>query len=112
MSKKEETAAVSEDNRGNAGHNVAEINKTILSVANEIVSLEAKKGEIQAEITEARARVKGLGIKMKDFNAALALYKLSDEDRAASVDGFRTCLEALGIGAQGELFGEQPAQAA
>ncbi|WP_425404603.1 hypothetical protein [Hwanghaeella sp.] len=112
MTEKQETAAVSEDNRGNAGHNVAEINKTIAAVANEIVSLEAKKAEIQSEITEAKARVKGLGIKMADFNAALRLYKLSDEDRNSSIDGLRTCLEAMGIGAQGELFGDQPAQAA
>lgn len=86
------------------GHNSDEIKKIIQEVVEEIIGLKAKKAEIQAEITEARSRVKGQGIKMADFNVALRLAELETEDRNDALDGLRICFEALGIGEQGELF--------
>ena len=89
---------------GNQGHNSKHIKETIRSVADRVIRLQEEKAGIMAVIREAKAEVKGLGIKMADFNAAMRLYVLEDEDRAESVDNMKIAFEALGIGAQGDLF--------
>lgn len=93
-----------DDGRATKDHNVAEIKQTIKEVAAEVISLKAEKAEIQAQITEAKGRLKGKGIKMADFNAALRLYELDIEDRNESIDNLRLVFEALEIGGQGDLF--------
>lgn len=79
--------------------------QVIRDAAKELIRLKAKRAEIGEQITEVRGRVKGL-IKMADFNVALRLYELEDEDRDGALDGMRLAFEALGIGEQGSLFPE------
>lgn len=76
----------------------------IKSAADRIIRLKSERAEIQASITEIKAEVKALGIKMTDFNAALRWYELEAEDRNESLDNLRMCFQALGIGEQGQLF--------
>lgn len=80
------------------------IKKTI----RKINALEAERKLVGAQITEIKQRViKGdLGMKISDFNAALRLYGLEDEDRATYLDTLRETFEALGIGGQLSMFGE------
>lgn len=93
-----------EDGRATRNHNVKEIKTAIREVANEVIGLKAERAEIQSQITEAKSRLKGLGIKMADFNAALRLYELETEDRNESIDNLRLAFEALELGGQGGLF--------
>ena len=93
-----------DDDGPNRQHNVGEIKTIIASAAGRIIKLNAEKAEIQAQITEVRGEVKGAGIKMADFNAALRLYELNAEDRNAALDNLRLCFEALQLGGQGSLF--------
>ena len=95
------------DGRVTKGHNLAEIKRVISSAASEIIKLETERSAVQTAIRENKAKVKGCGIKMADFNAVLRLFKLEDEDRAESVDNLKICIEALGIASQGDLFPEK-----
>lgn len=98
-----------DDGHATRNHNVQEIKDTIREVANEVISLKAERNEIQAQITEAKGRLKSKGIKMADFNAALRLYELDAEDRNESIDNLRLAFEALSLGGQGDLFPERAA---
>lgn len=90
-------------------HNSAEVKQVIKEVADEVIALKAERSEINAKITKARGRLKSLGVKMLDFNAALRLYELEAEDRNESLTAIKLAFEALGIGAQGDLFPEPAA---
>lgn len=98
-----------DDGHATRNHNAAEIKKTVREVAGVVINLKAERGEIQAQITEAKARLKAFGIKMVDFNAALRLYELEAEDRNESIDNIKIMFEALEIGGQGDMFPEPAA---
>lgn len=85
-------------------HNLGEQKKIIAEAALGIIRLKAERAAIQEAIGEQRAKVKALGIRMTDFNAALRLYELEADERDQSLDGLRLCFEALGLGEQGSLF--------
>ena len=85
------------------GHNVAELEGIVFKAAGAITELMAQRSEIQAKITEEKAKVRAKGIKLTDFNTALRLFRLEDEDRIASIDNLRLCFSALKV-AQGDLF--------
>lgn len=97
-------------NQPTSGDNSAGIKSIIRSAADRILRLQEEIGELRAQITEVRSEVKGAGIKMADFNAALRLYRMEIENRNESLDNIRMCFDALGLGGQGELFpaGKQP----
>lgn len=78
--------------------------KVIRNVAVEVLSLEKQRDAINAEIREAKSRLKGLGIKMADFQVVYRLFKLEIEDRNEALDSIRTVARALNIGGQGNLF--------
>jgi hypothetical protein len=86
------------------GDNIGSLNDTISSAARTILSLEAEKAAVNARITKQKARVKSLGIKLTDFNAALRLFRLEDKDRVESVRNLKVCFDAMKIGHQTELF--------
>jgi hypothetical protein len=76
----------------------------IRDAAQSIIRLKGERSAISESITEVRGRVKGLNIKMADFNAALRLYELEVADRDNALDSIRLCFEALDLGHQGEMF--------
>lgn len=100
------------DERETKHHNVQEILDTIKATAATVIELKAERAAIQEQITEAKATVKAKGIKMADFNAALRLYELEQEDRNEALTNLKLCFEALQIGAQGDLFPSDAQQAA
>lgn len=94
------------DGAATKDHNVKHIKETIRAVADAVIGLKAERSEINAQITEERAKLKAFGIKMVDFNAMVRLYELEAEDRNESVDAIRLMWEGLGLGGQGDLFPE------
>lgn len=80
--------------------NASHVKKVIAEVAGIIIQLKGEKSAIQEQITEARGRIKSLGIKAAEFNVALRYYELQAEDRNTGLDNLRLCFEGLGMGAQ------------
>lgn len=78
--------------------NATAMKATIRGVHNELLKLEAKRREIGEAITSQRGRIKGLGIKMADFNAARRFSLLEGDDQDTALDGFRLSFEALAPG--------------
>lgn len=72
--------------------------KVMRAAAKEISEAIAGMEPFKARITEARATVKGLGIKMKQFNVALALWDLERDEQAEAAEGLRKAFEALDLG--------------
>lgn len=91
------------------GHN-SDVQRLIKETAEEVIRLKAKKAEIQEQITEVKSGIKGKGIKMAEFNAALRLFELEAEDQAESLEKLQLCFAALGLGDQGELFAARAAE--
>jgi len=78
--------------------NATAMKATIRGVHNELLKLEAKAGEIREQMTGQRGRIKGLGMKMADFNAARRIIMLEGDDQDTALDGFRLTFEALSPG--------------
>lgn len=92
------------DETPTAGHNVAKTKEIIKSAAMRVINLKAERKSISADINEVKSEVKALGFKLTDFNAALRIYELEENERNETIDGLRVMFEALGIGGQGEMF--------
>jgi hypothetical protein len=86
----------------------------ILSIARELIELDGQIASIRESRNEVKARLKAVGIKMKDFNYAYGMFKLEQMDEAVSLDGARACLKALlpekykQLIRQGDLFHGEP----
>jgi hypothetical protein len=82
----------------------------VLSIARDLVELDARIVSIREDRNEVKARLKALGIKATDFNYAYRIFKLEAEDQVTSVEGMRLCLQSLlpdrfsDLVNQGELF--------
>lgn len=77
--------------------------KIIRNVCAFVSKKKKERDEISAEIrTEVNTKIKGLlDMKIADFNAALRMYDLEDDDRDLMMDTIRETFEALGV--QGQL---------
>lgn len=83
---------------------LSNVKAVILEAARAIAVLKEQRKALNAQINEHRAKVKGLGIKAEDFNIAIRLAELPDEEQSESIKAIRTCFEALRPGQQGTLF--------
>ena len=92
-------------------HNMGARRDVIRSVCREVVTLEKKRDEINAEIGAVKQKkIKGdLGMKIGDFNAALRVYRLEDDDRDQFLDTMRETFSALGVGKQLDFLKEMEA---
>jgi len=72
--------------------------KVMKAAAREILEAMAAMEPFKAKIAEARGSVKGLGIKMKQFNVALAIFDLERDDQAEALEGLKKAFEALELG--------------
>ena len=92
------------------GHNLEVVKRDLLSAAVEIVKIDAEIAALQEQKAEIKAaKVKAHGVKLGDFNIVLRWRNLDIENQAETIDNIRLCCEALGVGAQGELFADQEA---
>ena len=76
--------------------------QTIREACREIAALEAERAAIGEQIRKVKqSKIKGeLGMKLADFNAALRLYRLENDDRDEFFDTLRETFAALGVGEQ------------
>lgn len=81
-------------------HNIGQTERAIVEVWKAQMSIQEKIGELQAERREVRSKIKGLGIKLGDFDAMVRLRNLEDEDRRASIENYKVVYEALSPGEQ------------
>ncbi len=84
------------------GHNAKIRKEIIASVCRDLTTLNAKKDEIAAEISDIKkTRIKdGLGMKISDFNVAMRLYNLEEDTRDEFLSTVRETFDALGVGDQ------------
>ena len=83
--------------------------QTVRSVVKNVSRLKEQVKELNAEIRAEKSKVKGLGIKMTDFNIAQRLHELEGDDREEALFGIQVCCKALNVGQQGSLFPEATA---
>lgn len=76
--------------------------ETIISVIKRVSALEAERKTIGEDIRSIKnTLIKGeLGLKIGDFNIAMRLYSLENEDRDELLDTIHETFNALGIGDQ------------
>lgn len=94
-------------------HNMAARKQIIRSVCKEIVNLEKKIAELNAEKSSLlQKKIKGdLGMKIADFNVTLRVYRLEGEDRNDLFDTMRETFDALGVGGQLNFLDSMRAEA-
>ena len=93
-------------------HNKGVRKDIILKAIRKIKALEKDRDAINEDIRSIKMKeIKGdLGMKIADFNAALRLYDLENEDRAEFFDTLRETFEAVGIGKQLDFLDEMEKQ--
>lgn len=93
----------------NNGANATELKRIVAEADSELSSVEAQIEELKTQRKEIRARVKGAGMNLKEFDFSRKMRDLDAEDRTEKLDAIRLCFEALGVGEQGQLFPDQAA---
>jgi chorismate mutase len=92
-----------------SGSNLTALKNDISKLANEVISLKAKRAEVNAEIAECRAKAKRMGIKPKAFDLAIAYREMDAEQRENFDESYAIAREANGVPfkAQLDLFDQE-----
>ena len=104
-----ETAAKAQ-NAPPTDHNFAQQKEIIKSACERIARLDAERKSISEDIRTVKAEVKAF-MKIADFNAIYRVFSLEEEARNEYLDALKIGFEALGIGAQSDMF-DTPANGA
>ncbi len=91
------------------GGNIKPLKDMLVSSRDKIISLKAKRGDINAEIKAVMEHAESNGIPKKSLRAALNYWESTTEQREGYHEGYNLCLEAWGmpVGAkQSEMFNE------
>lgn len=89
-------------------HNVGDINKLIRNCAQEMTRIKKERKDLNEQAADIRDKLRESGVQPKAFDFALRLYEQDAEVRNEYLDNLRLNFEALGIGAQSEMFPEPP----
>ena len=95
----------------NEGHNVGDLNKAIRECAASMNEIKTERKELNERAGDIRKRLTKLGVETKAFDFAVRLQGMEQEARANYLDSLRINFDALGIGAQSEMFQEAAAVA-
>ena len=90
----------------NEGHNVADLKKVICECAHEMVEILGERKEINERAGDIRKRLTDAGVQTKAFDFAVKIQQMEQEARDDYLDSLRINFDALGIGAQSEMFQE------
>jgi uncharacterized protein (UPF0335 family) len=97
---------------GQHGHNVADLKKLIRECASQMVEIKTERQELNERAGDIRTRLREAGVQTKAFDFAVKLQEMEQEARDEYIDNLRVSFDALGMGAQAELFPAASAEAA
>ena len=90
----------------NQGHDVADLKKVIRECASEMVEIMGERKELNERAGDIRKRLTEGGVQTKAFDFALKVQQMEQEARDDYLDSLRLNFDALGVGAQSEMFKE------
>ena len=100
----ESLKANGKDDGPTKGHNVADVNKLIRDCASSFLDIKKQRKELNEEAADIRERLRESGVQTKAFDFAVRVMEMEAEAQAEYLDNLRVNFEALGIGAQSEMF--------
>ena len=89
----------------------AEVRDALHDAVEETIQLEAKRAEINKNLSAVREGVKARNINMKAFAAALAYYKMPDAHREDFDRDYLVTRKATGMPVEPQLYGLEDAEA-
>ena len=95
----------------NQGHNVNDLKKVIRECAKEMGEIKGERAELNERAGEIRERLRNAGVQTKAFDFACKVREMEQEARDDYLDSLRINFDALGVGAQSEMFQEAAAVA-
>lgn len=96
----------------NAGHNIAARGDIIRSCASDLDAIDEKRKTLSEEAGTVRKRLRDAGISVKEVEVARRWRMQEPEERDLYLDNLREAMRALGVGVQGSLFLDAPAEEA
>jgi len=90
----------------NEGHNVGDLKKIICECAQQMGEIKAERAELNERAGDIRTRLRDAGVQNKAFDFACKVAEMEEEARADYLDSLRINFDALGVGAQSEMFME------
>ena len=88
----------------NEGHNVGDLNKLIRECANEMAEIKGERAALNERAGDIRKQLTDAGVQTKAFDFACKVAGMEQEARDEYLDSLRINFEALGVGAQSEMF--------
>lgn len=95
----------------NTGHNVNDLKKVIRECAKAMGEIKSERAEINERAGDIRERLRNAGVQTKAFDFACKVQEMEQEARDDYLDSLRINFDALGAGAQSEMFQEAKAVA-
>lgn len=85
-------------------HNVKELTKLIRECATSMVEIKGERQELNERAGDIRKRLRESGVETKAFDFAVRLKEMEGEAQGNYIDWLKVSFEALGIGAQADMF--------
>ena len=104
MAKKPNGGAENGSESANKSHNVKELTKLIRSCATEAVEIKRERQALNERASDIRKRLRESGVETKAFDFAVRLKEMEGEAQGNYIDWLKVSFEALGIGAQADMF--------
>ena len=90
----------------NQGHNVNDLKKVIRECAKEMAEIKSERSDLNERAGDIRKRLTEAGVQTKAFDFACKVQAMEQEARDDYLDSLRINFDALGVGAQSEMFQE------
>jgi len=90
----------------NQGHDVNDLKKVIRECAKEMAEIKSERSDLNERAGDIRKRLTEAGVQTKAFDFACKVQAMEQEARDDYLDSLRINFDALGVGAQSEMFQE------
>ena len=88
------------------GHNVADLNQVIRECATKMAQIKTERADLNKRAGDIRERLRDAGVQIQAFDFACRVQAMEQEARNDYLDSLRVNFDALGVGAQSEMFQE------
>lgn len=92
------------------GHNIGPTKDKVAAAVKQLIELDKKSAQINAEKAELRSAVEALGIPKRALAGAVQYLKLDPDQRAGLDQGYVLARESIGLPVQGVMFDLAPAK--